>query len=159
MTEHIDQYIPPFRNAAHEREWLVQEAAMRQANQQSDLPGADARDASYRLIARRLREEPAERLPADFAEQLARQLVAGPARTAAPRLPGESILTAVLLGVLAVATGVVVALYGSTWLPSFTLVLPHPRAPAAVLLLAFAGCLGASWLLARWPSHGRRFGG
>jgi len=64
-------------------------------------------------------------------------------------------LTLTLTAALAVAASAVVAIYGSTWLPSFVTLLPPPHAPATRWLLALAGCLGASWLLGLWQRHAR----
>ncbi|HEY8328755.1 MAG TPA: hypothetical protein VIO59_09970 [Rhodanobacter sp.] len=153
MIQHIDDPIPPFDDAAHEREWLVQERAMRRERLQLDPAGDDARSRRYRLLARTLREPLPDVLPADFAQQLAGRVAATPAPRAASGSSFESTLTLALATVLAVAAGVVVAIYGSAWLPSFLTILPTPHAPTTRWLLALAGCLGASWLLGQWQRH------
>jgi anti-sigma factor RsiW len=153
MIQHIDDHIPPFDDAANEREWLAQERAMRRERLQLDPAGDDARSRRYRLLARALREPLPEALPADFAQRLAARVAAIPARRAAPGRSFESTLMLALATVLAVAAGAVVAIYGGAWLPSFLTLLPTPHAPATRWLLALAGCLGASWLLGQWQRH------
>ncbi|WP_108470618.1 hypothetical protein [Rhodanobacter thiooxydans] len=153
MNQHIDDPIPPFDDPAHEREWLVQERAMRRERLQLDPAGDDARGRRYRLLARALREPLPDALPADFAQQLARCVAAVPTRRAASGTAFEFALTLALAAALAVAAGVVVAMYGSAWLPSFVTILPTPHAPTTRWLLALAGCLGASWLLGQWQRH------
>ncbi len=155
MIQHIDDHIPPFDDAAHEREWLAQESAMRRERLQLDPAGGDARSRRYRLLARVLREPLPDALPADFAQRLAARVAAAPASRAVSASSLESTLTLALAIVLAVAAGVVVAIYGSTWLPSFVTLLPTPHAPTTHWLLALAGCLGASWLLGLWQRHAR----
>lgn len=155
MNQHIDprpnnDILPPFDDASREREWLAQESAMRRERLHLDSAGDDARERRYRLIARALREPPHEGLPADFAQRMAARVAIAPA--AATRF--EFVLTIALAVALLTAAGVVTAIYGSAWLPSFSALLPAPRAPANGWLLAFAGCLGASWLLARWKPLG-----
>ncbi|ODT96079.1 MAG: hypothetical protein ABS82_06100 [Rhodanobacter sp. SCN 67-45] len=145
MIQHIDDHIPPFDDAAQEREWLAQENAMRRERLQLDSTGDDARSRRYRLLARTLREPLPDALPADFARQLAARVAAGPAGRSV-----ESLLALALAIALAVAAGAVVAIYGGTWLPSFAALLPAPHAPATHWLLALGGCLGASWLLGLW---------
>lgn len=153
MIQHIDDHIPPFDDAAQEREWLAQERAMRRERLRLDPAGDDARGRRYRLLARALREPLPDALPADFAQQMARRVAAVPTRRAASGTAFEFALTLALATALAVAAGVVVAMYGSAWLPSFVTILPTPHAPATRWLLALAGCLGASWLLGQWQRH------
>ncbi len=154
--QHIDDHIPPFDDAAHEREWLAQESAMRRERLQLDPAGDDARSRRYRLLARTLREPLAEALPKDFAQQMAARVAANPARGAASGTRFEFTLMLVLAATLAVAAAAVMAIYGSAWLPSFTAIVPAPNPPATRWLLALAGCLGVSWLLGQWSSHAQR---
>jgi hypothetical protein len=149
MNQHIDD-IPPFGDASHEREWLAQESAMRRERLHLDPAGDDARGRRYRLLARALREPLQDSLPADFAARVAARAAAAPASA----LRFEFVLMTALATVLAIAAGVVTAIYGSEWLPSFRAILPTPQAPAGRWLLAFAGCLGTSWLLGQWQRRG-----
>jgi hypothetical protein len=153
MIPHIDDHIPAFDDPAQEREWLAQEQAMRRERLQLDPAGDDARSRRYRLLARTLREPLPDALPADFARQVAARVAPLPARQGVSARSLESVLTLVLgiaLGVAAVAAAVI---YGSAWLPSFVMLLPHPQTSAIHWLLALAGCLGASWLLGHWQRH------
>jgi hypothetical protein len=154
MNHDTGDTIHPFDDAACEREWLAQEHAMRRERLQLDSINDDARTRRYRLLARALREPLPDGLPADFAQRLAERVAASPAaRRVTSGTRFEFALLLALATVLAVAAGVVVAMYGSAWLPSFTTLLPTPHAPAARWLLALAGCLGASWLLGQWQQH------
>jgi hypothetical protein len=67
----------------------------------------------------------------------------------------EFILIAAIGIMLVVAVVAVITLYGDAWLPSINAMLPAPGAVASRWLLAFAGCVGLSWLLAQWQSHAR----
>ena len=151
--QHIDDHIPPFDDAAQEREWLAQENAMRRERLQLDPAGDDARSRRYRLLARALREPLPDALPADFARQIAARVAASPARRAASGTRFEFTLMLLLTIALAVAAVAVTAMYGDAWLSSFARVLPTPHSPATRWLLALAGCLGASWLLGQWQRH------
>ncbi len=57
---------------ADEREWLAQEQAMRDERIGIAASGSAGPGAQYRVVARALREPPAEMLPPDFARQVAR---------------------------------------------------------------------------------------
>ncbi|CAM5395589.1 hypothetical protein [Rhodanobacter lindaniclasticus] len=150
MIQHIDNHVPPFDDAAREREWQAQERAMRRERLQLDPAGDDASSRRYRLLARALREPLPDMLPADFAQQMAARVAAAPARQVASNRSLESTLTLALIVALIVAAAVVTAIYGGTWLASFVTLLPSPHAPTTRWLLALAGCLGASWLLGQW---------
>lgn len=151
MIPHDKDHVPAFDDDALEREWLVQEAAMRRERLQQDPAGDDARSRRYRLVARSLREPLPESLPADFARQLAAQAGVVPSTAASSGGSLESRLMLALTSIFVVAVVTVIAIYGSTWLPSFAALLPNPQAPGIRWLLALAACLGASWLLERWP--------
>jgi hypothetical protein len=156
MTVHDEDHIPTFDDAALEREWQAQESAMRRERLHLDSAGDDPRSRRYRLIARSLRQPPAESLPADFARQLARQVGAAPtvAAPSSASTAGSSFefrLVLVLASTLAIAAVAVVAIYGQAWLPPFAALLPKP--PATRWLLALTGCLGGSWLLGFWQQR------
>ncbi|TPG11641.1 hypothetical protein EAH88_03820 [Rhodanobacter glycinis] len=150
MNQHIDDDIPPFDDAASEREWLAQESAMRRERLHLDPAADDARSRRYRLLARALCEPLRDGLPADFATRVAARVVAARVTT----LSFEFVLMTVLAIALVIAAAAVTAMYGSEWLPSFSAILPAPQAPASRWLLALAGCLGASWLLGQWQRRG-----
>lgn len=153
MTLHSDDPILPFGDPAHESEWLAQERALRRERLQLEPAGDDARSRRYRLVARVLREPLSAALPADFAQQLAARVAAAPARRPASATPFEFALMLVPAIALVVATAAVVAMYGDTWLPYITTILPAAHAPITRWLLTLAGCLGASWLLEQRQRH------
>jgi hypothetical protein len=150
MNQHIDDDIAPFEDASHEREWLLQERAMRRERLHLDASGDDARTRSYRLLARALRQPPPDGLPADFARNVAVRATAAPASFRV-----ESLMMTTLTLALGIAAIAVIAIYGGEWLPSFSAILPAPRGQAGDWLLAFAGCVGASWLLGQWQRSAR----
>jgi hypothetical protein len=155
MNRDTEDHASPFDDAAREREWLAQEAAMRRERLQLDPAGDDARGRRYRLLARALREPLAETLPADFARQVAAQVAAAPARQGTADSRFESALLFALAGVLIVAGGFVTAIYGRAWLQPFAELLPTFQASTASWPLVLAGCLGGSWLLGRWQQAPR----
>ena len=109
MNQHFDD-IPPFDDAAQEREWLRQETALRRERLNLDPAGDDERGKQYRLLARALRESPPDGLPADFAMRVA-------ARAASSHSVGvEVVLVIVLVSAMVVAAGFAVATYGAKML-------------------------------------------
>jgi hypothetical protein len=118
---------------SEEREWSAQERAMRDEQLPHAFRQRDAREQSYRLIARALREPSPDSLPPDFARRVA--------RVAADDAPFEAALMAVLVAALAICAAVLVARFESQWTPD---------AQTSGWLLAFAGCVGTSWLLEKW---------
>lgn len=120
-------------------EWSAQERAMRDESDSPDLAGGDSRTRSYRLIARALCERVPDALPPHFARRVA-------ARAAvANDTPLESALIIVLVAALAICAMAFAVRFGNQWTPD---------AQTSGWMLAFAGCLGASWLLEKW--QGRR---
>jgi hypothetical protein len=153
MNQIGDDNVPPFDDAASEREWLAQEHAMRRERLHLDTAGDDARMRRYRLLACALREPPQESLPTDFAQRVAAQATSRPARGTGAITGFEFFLMSALAVVLVTAAIVVTVLYGSTWLPSISAALPAPDPLTVRWTLAFAGCMGLSWLLAKWQPH------
>ena len=152
MNHDIDDTIPPFDDVAREHEWLLQERAMRRERLHLDPAGDDAKASRYRMLARALRQPLQESLPPDFARHMA-TLATG--RTAKP-LSGtrfELVLTTFLVIVFGLAAGWATVIYGKAWLPSISAALPAPDPLAIRWLLAFAGCIGMSWLLGSWQQH------
>jgi hypothetical protein len=149
MNQHFDD-IPPFDDAAQEREWLEQENTLRRERLNLDPAGDDARGRRYRPIAQALREPLPDGLPADFAMRVA-------ARAAAtPSARFEYALMIVLVAALVVAAGVIIMTYGSEWTRPFDAILAAPNTRANIWLMALAGCLGASWLMERWQRRRHR---
>ncbi|MDE2155362.1 MAG: hypothetical protein KGJ32_05625 [Xanthomonadaceae bacterium] len=155
MNHDID--LPRFDSAAREREWRMQELASRRERLGLDPAGDDALVRRYRLLARALRQPLHDDLPGDFARRVA-AMVATPAVRERERAPGaglESWLLMSLAIALALAAAVVTTLYGASWLPAFAAIVPAPHRLADRWLLAFAGCVGFSWLLGQWHRHAR----
>jgi len=145
--------LPPFDDPAREREWLAQERALDAERRGLAPAGDNARVRRYRLLARALREPMPVALPADFARRMAAQTAAAPSRREVAGTRFESTLASTLVVMLLVAGGVVLAYYGSAWLPAFRSLLPSSGTPATGWLLALGGCLVASWLLGLWQRH------
>lgn len=144
---HETDDIPRFDDPLREREWLLQEQAMRRERLHLDPAGDDARSRRYRLLARALRAAPPEALPADFAQRMG-ALVSAPVPRRVPVARLESVLAAALTGALLLAAVVVTLIYGAAWLPSFRALLPAPA--TTQWLLALLACLGLSWLMGMW---------
>jgi hypothetical protein len=155
MNHPIDDNIPPFDDEAREREWQAQEQAMRRERLHLDPASDDARVQRYRMLARALREAPQDGLAADFAQRVAAQAASVPAGKVVSDTRFEFILMAAIAIALVVAVVAVITLYGDAWLPPISTMLPAPGALATRWLLAFAGCIGLSWLLAQWQPHAR----
>lgn len=155
MNQIGDDNIPPFDDEAREREWQAQEQAMRRERLHLGSAGDAARVQRYRMLARALREAPQDSLPSDFAQRVAARAASAPAGNVVSYTRFEFILMAAIAIALVVAVVAVIALYGEAWLPPVSTMLPAPGALATRWLLAFAGCIGLSWLLARWQPHAR----
>lgn len=143
MNHDIDD-APRFEDPLREREWQLQEHAMRRERLQLDPAGDDTRSQRYRLLARALRAASPDALPADFAHQMS-VLASAQSPRQVPTARLENTLATVLAGVLVLAAVIVAILYGATWLPPFEALLPTPA--AAQWWLALLGCVGLSWLL------------
>lgn len=137
-----------------EREWALQERARSEERASGERAGHDAGGdepelAAYRRIARALRQPPAERLPSNFAWQVA-QLAARLPRASRLdlRLEGwlvRSLVAAMVLGGLGAA-----AFYGTDWLRAL-----DATGAAGNWILLVAACVGLSWLpegLRRWTA-------
>jgi hypothetical protein len=153
MNHDIDDTIPPFDDAAHEREWLLQERTMRRERLHLDPVGDDAKALRYRMLARALRQPLQESLPPDFARHMATLATAGMTAKPTSGTRFELALTISLAIVFVLAAGGATVIYGSAWLPSISAALPAPDPSAIRWLLAFAGCIGMSWLLGSWQQH------
>jgi type IV secretory pathway VirB2 component (pilin) len=143
MSHEIDD-IPRFDDPLLEREWLLQEHAMRRERLHLDPAGDDARSQRYRALARALRTASPHALPADFAQQVSALADASSPRQV-PAMRFENVLATVLGGVFLLAAVVATIIYGAAWWPSFKTLLPAPA--AAQWWLTLLGCVGLSWLL------------
>ncbi len=151
MNPNTDDHVPPFNDAACEREWLAQERALQRERMQLDPAGDDALSQRYRMLARALREPLGETLPVDFAQRVTARADAMPMRPIALESRFEFVLIPTLGLTLVGAASVVMTIYASAWLPVFHAIVPALQAPVNGWLLALAGCVGASWLLGQWP--------
>lgn len=149
---HETDDIPRFDDPRLEREWLLQEHAMRRERLHLDPAGDDARSQRYRTLARALRTASPHALPEDFAQQMS-ALVSAPAPRQVPAMRFENVLATVLGGVLVLAAVVATIIYGAAWWPQFKTLLPTPAATQWWLTLL--GCVGLSWLLGAWPRRAR----
>jgi hypothetical protein len=153
MKHHFDpgkDDVPPFDDAAQEREWLAQENAMRLQRSNLDPTSDHEAGRRYRPIVQALREPLPDGLPADFAMRLAARV------DALPSARFEYALMIALVVALTITAGVIIVIYGSQWTPSLSAILPARNTQASVWMMALAICLGASWLMERWQRHGHR---
>jgi hypothetical protein len=134
--------LPPL-SPEQEREWTLQQRA---ADIEGGLAGAEAAPASYRLVARALREPLPADLPAGFARRVARR--AERAALLDARWPQRWIVVLLLaLSALAVAG---LMLEGAGWLADLRAALPSlPRLVNGWGLLLLLGIGAARWPLLR----------
>lgn len=138
----IDQHADERLDDVDEREWQLQERALR-AERDGAPTGDEPALAEYRLVARALRAPIAEALPPGFAAQVARRALARSRREGR----FEQVLTQALLALLAFAGVATAMAYGGDWWRASASLLPStPRLGLALQWgLAIAGCLGLSW--------------
>lgn len=125
-----------------EHEWQLQERALHEARARED--GDDAL-AAYRRIDRALRQPPAERLPSNFAYQVA-ALAARLPRIAPLDLRLERWLLRGLVAAMALGAVIAAVVYGSQWLAAGDALAAagnNPHALGWVLLLG--ACVLLSW--------------
>jgi hypothetical protein len=94
-----------------------------------------------RLIGRALRDDPSRGLPADFAARMAARAAAGEFSRF------ESVLLVMLVAALVVCGVSALARFGGYWMR---------EALANGWIVAFAACVGVSWLMGRghWRAQG-----
>lgn len=137
----------PRHDPDFEREWALQERALaeeRAGHAEGESPAGGPALIEYRRIVRALRQPAAERLPSNFAWQVA-QLAERLPRASRLDLRLEawlvrSLIAAMVLGGLAVA-----ALYGLEWLRAL-----DATGSAGNWLMLVAACVGLSWLPEGW---------
>jgi hypothetical protein len=143
----------PPRDEATEREWALQEQALRAERLGLD-PRGDATLQRYRAVMHALRQPLDDSLPADFAVQVAAQV----RRTGTADMRFELWLTACLLGLLiAMLIGLAIR-FGGTWLlrvPSIlaTFGLWSPWLLTLVVCIGLQGVLGRLGPRPRLRSH------
>lgn len=138
---------PSSKADAAAREWALQERATRDVREGADGEANDADLAAYRRIAHALRTPPAERLPSNFAFQVA-QLAARLPKPSRLDLRLEQWLVRGLVGVMALAGLVVAAIYGAGWLST----LESTGTGAGGWAASVGACLLLTWALQGWRS-------
>jgi len=133
----------PTDPARRDAEWQAQEQAVRDERAGIPVDAHDARLAEYRLISRALRHPPLDPVPFDFARVVAAR--ANAIADTDDRV--ERLLLRLLLGGMAVAGGVVAAMYGAQWWPAVAGVLPLPAGELLRWGLVLAACAGTTWML------------
>ena len=137
---------PPQDDAA-EREWSLQEQALRAERLGLDPRGDDAL-LRYRMVMRALRQPLHDNLPADFAAHVAAQV----RRTNTADMRLELWLSGSLLGLLiAMLIGLAIA-FGNAWLPWVSALTQAPELHNP-WLLTLAACITVPALLSRWSPH------
>jgi hypothetical protein len=131
-----------------EREWQVQERALREARDGLDMSSDDIALAQYRSIALALRQPPHGVLPADFAAGVARFAGEGIAsERAAARVDGvvfEQVLVRILSAAFALSALAALGIYGGRLLAMLQSATGNE---GLQWTLALAACVGLSWSL------------
>lgn len=121
------------------REWQAQERALHEVRSGVQPPSEDIAVAQYRDIANALRQPPAEALPANFAECVARI-----ASEPAGETRFEQILMRVLATVFALSALAALGIYGARLL---AMLQSATDAGGLRWTLGLAACLALSWSL------------
>lgn len=127
--------------AAIEREWQLQERALREERLGLPSAGEDARLRRYRQLSRALRQPLDTALPADFASRIVRRIEADTAEARVRDLRFERALVPVLVALFGLAIGAVLVFFGSDWLQPL---IPYARTLASPWLLALLACVAVS---------------
>lgn len=133
--------------AAIEREWQLQERALREERLGLPSAGEDARLLRYRQLSRALRQLSDDALPADFAGQVVRRIRA---EASERDRRFERGLIAAAVAAFGLALGVVIAVFGGAWLQAL---VPYARTLANPWLFALLACVGVSRLFEGWRGH------
>jgi anti-sigma factor RsiW len=143
---------PPHDDAI-EREWVLQEQALRAERLGLD-PRGDAKLQRYRAVAHALRQPLDENLPSDFATQMAAQV--RQRRTTDMRF--ELWLSGVLVGVLGAAMLSLLIVFGHAWLElGHTAMITHGL--SSPWLFALMACVVLPAVLGKaTPSNTRGLG-
>lgn len=127
-----------------EREWRVQERALREERLHADEAG-DPELAAYRRVARALRAPMPDALPADFAASVAAHVANRSVQTQGGL---ERALLHALSAVFAASALYVIAQYGGGWLRASVDWMPHADATALRSWgLVLGGCMAMTWAL------------
>jgi hypothetical protein len=136
-----------------EREWRMQERALREERLGADAP-ADPGLAAYRRVVRALREPTADALPADFAAEVAKRAARQPGRAKGGL---ERTLLQALSAAFAASALYVVAGHGDEWLRASLRWLPAADAVAfRDWGLLLGACVAMTWAIGRPRGHAPR---
>lgn len=134
------------------QEWQAQERALRAERLGLSMPDDDSLDHSYRLVARALRQDPVDPLPADFAERVARR--AGRAGLVAPGKLERRATVLLLLILAGTGLGYALGTVGAWW-PAMVAAFPT-HVVTSPWLSCLVACAGLTALLGRLPAFDRR---
>lgn len=130
-----------------EREWRLQERALREERLHADASG-DPELAAYRRVVRALREPMPDALPADFATRVAARAATRPPARA--QGGWERGLLHALSAAFAASALYVVAEHGGDWLHASVAWLPQADAMALRSWgLVLGACMAMTWALGR----------
>ncbi len=141
-TRRTDQ--PPARDAGLEREWQLQERALHE-ERTGAAPPEDPAVADYRRIVHALRRPLPERLPSNFAYQVAR-LAARLPKASRLDLRLERWLVRGLVVALSLGALVAAARYGRDWVRTIETAGPATTGWLGLL----AACLLLTWGMQGW---------
>lgn len=127
-----------------EREWQVQERAVKCARDGTDMTDGDAESMDYLAVARALRQPLDADLPHDFASRVA-GLANARLRAEAPDSRFEQGLLVVLGLAMGVSALVFAVIYGGSWLDALVNPLGQVIRSNLAWPLALASCLALSW--------------
>ncbi len=144
----------PSRIQIDAREWSLQERAMHEARTATRGETADPELAAYQRIAGALRTPPPERLPSNFAYQMA-QLAARLPKASRLDLRLEQWLVRGLVAAMVLGGVVVAVIYGANWLRT----LESTGTGAGGWAATVAACLLLTWGMQGWRALRARPGG
>lgn len=150
MTHDIDG-VPDFESADDEREWLLQEEALRCERLGLDAGSEGKYNDDYRLLAKVLRQPLKTQLTADFATQVVLRATAS-----ASSVGFENVLTIVLIVVMMLVAAAIVVMHGNEWTASFSRMAFLLKQPGGNWLTALIACVTISWAGGQTQCHTRR---
>jgi hypothetical protein len=135
-----------------EREWHAQERALEQERRGGGAAADEPVVQRYRLLARALRQPPADALPADFARRVAAR-AAGVVADGSVNAGFERHLLQAMIAAFGLAAGAVLVAYGADWLPALFEASRLGRVLGERWLLALFACIGVSIAAQRMGAH------
>lgn len=137
------------------REWEAQERARLAAKRGDAVDAGDGEAQAYRRIAEALRVPPADRLPSNFAWQMARQ-AAMLVRAARIDLRLEHWLLRGLIALMGIAGAVAMTIYGADTLRSLDALSSRGQPGAGAWLALLAACVLLSGGMQFWRAWRRQ---